>query len=141
LGKIIFSPTLTTTGGSFVGFAWIGIFLMHCIYQMGRVSHHNPLYVSPPHNTVDISSIIHPQNMRFKEFHVASNLESEETQKQMLAVQDEIVELNRRRNIIFVGLFFFIVLISSGNFFIFFSEEKQKTLQKRFFEKFWSKKI
>ena len=114
LGKILFSSTLTTTGGSFVGFAWVGVFLMVCIYQMERVSHHNPLYVSPPHNLVPISSIIHPTNMRLTEYFVSSDLESEATHKQMLAIQDEIVELNRRRKIVFTASLFFLILLLAG---------------------------
>jgi hypothetical protein len=123
LGKILFSPTLTTTGGNFVGFAWIGVFLMICIHQLERVSHHNPLYVSPPHNSVEISSIIHSQNMRFKEFYVTCSLESNDTHKEMLTVQDEIVELNRRRRTMFIGFVFLVILILVGNNFV-FSEKK-----------------
>lgn len=87
---------------------------MVCIYQLERVSHHNPLYLSPPRGSVSISSIIHPTNMRFTEYYVASDLESKTTHKQMLAIQDEIVELNRRRKIVFAASIFLIVLLFAG---------------------------
>lgn len=108
LGQVFFQTIPNATNNSSIGiaamsFVLIGMFAMHCFQKCWRInSVDNPFYVAPEHFSMEIHQIINHETMDVLDYYSNDNLLSDEQSQQRLQVQDERVELTRRRILAFL---------------------------------------
>lgn len=103
LGQVFFQTIPNVLNNSTVGvgvmsFVLIAMYGMYAFQKCWRIrSQDNPFYVAPEQFCVEIKQIINPETMEVLDYYSNENLLSEETADQRFHLQDERVELTRRR--------------------------------------------
>lgn len=93
-------PTGTSVGVLISAFVVLGFYIMLCIQKCQRVTHDNPLYVSPKlASCVEIRSIVDAESMTLVDYMKIDDPESTEMADNRLQVTDEVAELRKRRRI------------------------------------------
>lgn len=131
LSQFLFQALPNATGptgpqiGAFVGgFAMVGFFIMLCMQKWQRVNHWNPYYISSAEsgNSVEIISSLDHEKIELVEYHHVTDLESEQVARDRLELQDEAMELKKRRRLAALVLIVMTILCVLKGFFLVYRE-------------------
>lgn len=121
--KFLFQSLPNATGPSnsqvsvlVTGFIMIGFFIMLAIQKCQRIQGGNHV------PEIEIRSIIDHEKMELTEYYQLTELESESVAPDRLQIQDEVIELRKRRRIAYLLLIVMSFLAVMEGFFIVYSE-------------------
>lgn len=119
LGEFFFQAIPNSTGNtSFVSaFIMLGFFLVFCIQKLSRVWHDNPFYVSPEVTYLEIHNVIDLKSMKLGDYIYTEDI-LDDVDNGRLTIQDEYVELKRRRFIAYLTFVIMCIMCILEGFFL-----------------------